>query len=369
MKTYRIMQVCASIALMLVPMYCLSQIKPVNACADGCIIITNPEELKEADPNDTTVNWSEGFRIIEPGTIGYNVNIPLKTKLPVRSWAIVRERNQTVLYCYFVAPFNATKEIWLGGDEAYIVDTKTGTRYTARGTDDPMSWNQTFGIKAPAGSWVEFRVYFPPLPKNVQEVYIFGVQKWGFRGQNKIWIGNTKTNQYDKKIPKFHVPQLIEPEKADYDPDDMDTYAVYNNAHLVQPMKEKTMAIWLTPEATYLALTAIQNWTREYFSFQSTIVLISESSSTKQYKLRKVLGLPTDRQFFIEGLVGDHQAFILEFEPLPLDVTTISYYEPEGQPFKAWGANWDATFITNLNVSELKANQKLFKYYKRKIKK
>ena len=368
MKKNKIYQSYVMVAMLLIPMYCFSQVKPVNACADASLF-TDPDELKEADPNDATVNWAEGFRIIEPGTVGYNVSTPRNIKATERSWAIVRERNRTVLYCYFVAPFNATKEIWLGGDEAYIVDTKTGTRYKARGTDDTKMWNQTFGIKAPAGSWVEFRVYFPPLPKDVQEVYIYGVQKWGLRGQNIIRIGDTKTNQYDKEVPKFHVPQLIEPEKANYDPDDMDTYAVYNNIHLVQPMKEKTMAIWLTPEATYLALTAVQNWTREYFSFQSTIVLISESTPTKQYKLRKVQGLPTDRLFFIEGIVGDHQAFIFEFEPLPLDVTTISYYEPKGQPFKAWGANWDETLIRHLKVSELKANQKLFKYYKRKIKK
>ncbi len=368
MKKYKRYQSYMMVAMLLVPMYCFSQVKPVNACADGSHY-TNPDELKEADPNDTTVNWAEGFRIIEPETIGYDVKTPRGSKWIERSWAIVRERNQTVLYCYFVVPFDATKEIWLGGDEAYIIDKKTGTKYKARGTDDPKMWNQTFGIKAPAGSWVEFRVYFPPLPKNLHEVYIYGVQKWGFRGQINIWIGNSEPNQYDKKVPKFHVPQLIEPEKDNYDPDDMGTYAVYNNAHLVQPMPEKTMAIWLTPEATYLAITAVQDWTREYFSFQSTIVLISDTNPSKKYKLRKVLGLPTDRQFFIEGVVGDHQAFILEFEPLPLDVTTVSYYEPEGQPFKAWGANWDETLISKMKISRLKVNQKLFKYYKRKIKK
>ena len=203
---------------------------------------------------------------------------------------------------------------------------------------------------------------------NVIEIY--GVQKWEFRGVRKIWIGKEgRDNLYDKKVPEFHIPQLVEAEKPNYNPDDMDTYAVYNNIHLVQPMKEKTMAIWLTPEATYLAITAVQDWTREYFSFQKSIVLISESIPSKSFKLRRVLGLPTDRQFFIEGIVGDHQAFIMEFEPLPLDVTSITYYEPEGEPFKAWHANWDETLIPNLNISELRANQKLFKYYKRKIKK
>lgn len=341
-----------------------------DACAHGTLR-TNPDELVEANPNDTTVNWAEGFNIVDDPTEVFNNEKDMISKYFIkRAWKIVREKKQTVLHCYFVVPYDATKEIWLGGDEAYIVDPKTGTRYKARGTDDPRMWGKTFGIKAPAHSVVEFRVYFPPLPKDVNVIEIYGVQKWEFRGVRKIWIGKAgRANLYDKKVPEFHIPQLVEAEKPNYNPDDMDTYAVYNNIHLVQPMKEKTMAIWLTPEATYLAITAVQDWTREYFSFQKSIVLISESIPSKSFKLRRVLGLPTDRQFFIEGIVGDHQAFIMEFEPLPLDVTSITYYEPEGEPFKAWHANWDETLIPNLNISELRANQKLFKYYKRKIKK
>ena len=233
MKKNKRYQSYVMVAILLIPMYCFSQVKPVNACADGSLF-TDPNELKEADPNDATVNWAEGFRIIEPGTVGYNVSTPRNIKATERSWAIVRERNRTVLYCYFVAPFNATKEIWLGGDETYIVDPKTGTRYKARGTDDPRMWGKTFGIKAPAHSVVEFRVYFPPLPKDVNVIEIYGVQKWEFRGVRKIWIGKEgRANLYDKKVPEFHIPQLVEAEKPNYNPDDMDTYAVYNNIHLV----------------------------------------------------------------------------------------------------------------------------------------
>jgi hypothetical protein len=52
----------------------------------------------------------------------------------------------------------------------------------------------------------------------------------------------------------------------------------------------------------------------------------------------------------------------MEFEPLPLDVQTITFVEPDIEPFNAWGANNKGIVLSNLNVKQLLDNQKLFEY-------
>ena len=69
----------------------------------------------------------------------------------------------------------------------------------------------------------------------------------------------------------------------------------------------------------------------------------------------------------MEGYSGDHIAFLYVFEPIPLDVNTISFLEPDSEPFKAWGANWKGDSKYGLDIDELRQNQKLFEYNKRKV--
>ena len=69
----------------------------------------------------------------------------------------------------------------------------------------------------------------------------------------------------------------------------------------------------------------------------------------------------------MEGYSGDYFALVYVFEPLPLNVETISFMEPDGEPFKAWGANWDGQAAMGLDVDALRQNQSLFEYNKRKI--
>ena len=68
----------------------------------------------------------------------------------------------------------------------------------------------------------------------------------------------------------------------------------------------------------------------------------------------------------MKGNAGDYVAYVIVFDPLPLDVTDITYIVPEGEPFSAWGANWSGCVLP-LNVRQLRDNQKLFNYYPRII--
>ncbi len=279
---------------------------------------------------------------------------------------LIEEGDQTVLHCYLMTGQDNMNNIWLGGDETYIVDVETGTRYKARGSYSPSLWGQTFGVKVPKGTMLDFPIYFPPLPQSVRKVRIYGVPNWNLRGSEDIWLRRkyAKADVYDT-IPHLRVPTLEYPAR-NYDKDNMDTYSCYGNAHLLAPMPERTMALWLTPETTYLAIAYELNWNKEYYGCEPGTVLV-DNATGKKYKLRKVQGLPMKDLFFIHGFAGDMFAMVLEFEPLPLSAANIDYLEADGEPFHVWGANWRGNHITNLPVPMLRENQKKFDYYERKV--
>jgi hypothetical protein len=68
----------------------------------------------------------------------------------------------------------------------------------------------------------------------------------------------------------------------------------------------------------------------------------------------------------MNGNAGDYVAYVLVFDPLPLELTKFTYIEPEGEPFNAWGANWSG-HVLPLDVKQLRDNQKLFVYQPRII--
>lgn len=189
-----------------------------------------------------------------------------------------------------------------------------------------------------------------------------------------VKIGNNYygTVQYYDTIPQFHKPRLLKAHMWDdkpYDKQDWNTWKVLTDAHLIKPMKEDTKAIWITPEATYLAIACEQNWTREYWGFSwgndRANVLLDDAG--RQYKLREVLGVPQNEMFFMEGNAGDYIAYLEVYDPLPLDMKTFTRVVPEGEPFNAWGASWKGSVQHNLSIEELRANQKLFEYHPRII--
>ena len=168
-------------------------------------------------------------------------------------------------------------------------------------------------------------------------------------------------------IPQFHKPYVHKEHMSEdkpYDAQNWNTWKVMRDAHLIKPLKDGTMALWRTPEATYLAIGFEQNWTTEYWSFGRDTRLVDDRGH--QYKIREIQGLPMDELFFMEGNAGDYVAYVLVFDPLPLELTKVTYIVPEGEPFNAWGANWSGC-VLSLDVQELRDNQKLFNYHPRII--
>jgi len=281
-------------------------------------------------------------------------------------WELKEEDNQTVLHCYFTMPAHPVKRMWLGGEETYIVDEETGVHYKPRVTT-PDVMQQYFTVQAPKDSLIDFTITFPPLPESTQYISITGVPNWGlYDSGNSIKINRRglENAEYDQK-PNIRVPQLKQPEQ-NYNKDDADTWAYYHKVHTIKPLEnQKTFALWRTPEATYLAKPHNQTWTREYYGYDDTTFLLDDNGN--QYKIKGIQGIPMNHLFWVEECAGDWFALVLEFEPIPLDVTQISYISLDGEPFNAWGANWKGTQIRNMDVETLRQNQKLFEYVERKI--
>ncbi|MBR5654364.1 MAG: hypothetical protein IKX22_09825 [Prevotella sp.] len=284
------------------------------------------------------------------------------------SWMLSEESGETVLHCYVKMPADIVTRLWLASEETCLVDRETGTQYRIRRTE-PECIRKHLSFKAPKDSILDFRIYFPPLAESTKEVTIFGVPGWGLIG-NPITVRphyEGRVNYYDT-IPLLRRPRLLlehVSEDALYDKQNWNTWKVYTDAHLIKPLADNTMAIWQTPDATYLAVAYEQNWTREYFGWEPGAMLVDESGM--QYHLREVQGVPKDEVFFMEGNAGDYIAYLMVFDPVPLDKPTISYIEPSGEPFNAWGANWNGLVLPNLDVEALRKNQPLFNYHPREV--
>lgn len=373
-RTNRIVLLCL-VALIGVTAQAQKKDAKVLASSKGVYLVGAPNAELDEETGMKTVVWHKTedrnkqtetlWAETVPTAEDFNFTLPKSPKNGLTSlcWELTEEGKYTVLHCYFQMPADVLKNFWLASDETGIVDKETGIHYRAI-RSVPDCWGKYFAVKASKGSMLDFQIYFPKLPVETTEIAIYGVPNWQMRGRNiKLKRAKEGNPSYDV-LPTFHTPRLVK-EEGKYHKDDADTWVAYTDAHLIKPVEEGTMALWRTSEATYLAYAKEQNWMREYFGVHSGTVLVDESGN--RYKLKELVGLPIDRNFWMEGYSGDYFALVYVFEPLPLNVETISFMEPDGEPFKAWGANWEGQAATGLDVEDLRQNQSLFEYNKRKI--
>ena len=292
-----------------------------------------------------------------------------ETPLTPMSWQLTEENGETVLHCYFLMPADIVYNFWLTDEEGCLLDKETGISYRARRTE-PDCYYKRFRIRGKKGSVLDFKIFFPKLPPTTKKVAIYGVPNWHLRGREVILnrqpsglVFHGVANYYDQ-TPEFHHPTKIADAK-DYDKDNFFTWSEYTDAHLIKPVPDGTMAMWLTPVATYVAVATEMNWRREFFGRYGNNILIDNAGH--QYKCKGVMDYPSIPYFWVQGMSGDYFAIVLIFEPLPLNLDTITYIVPEGEPFKANFANWSGEVKPNLSIRELRDNQKLFEYFPRQM--
>ena len=349
------------------------------------LFVARPEVKTDKQTNKTTAAWymtnmawikdycevkdvsiEKDFLKIFPEIANFTQN-DLNSVMPM-SWRLTDENNETVLHCYFRMPADEVTDLWLASEETCIVDQETGAQYRIRRTE-PETYRKHFTIRAKKDDIVDLKIFFAPLAETTKEVRIYGIPNWGMMGapvtvRHQVF-GTWEPLNYDT-IPQLRKPRVEKEHMSEdkpYDKQNWNTWKVMTDAHLIKPVKDGTMALWRTPEATYLAIGYEQNWTTEYWSFGHDIKLLDNAGH--QYKIREVQGLPLDELFFLKGNAGDYVAYVLVFDPLPLDISTITYIEPEGEPFNAWGANWSGKVLHDLSIKQLRDNQKLFDYQPR----
>ena len=363
-----------------------SETPGVNEYAKGMGMFISRPQVKKTDDNKTTaawymtnMSWIKDYCEVENAPIEKDIlkifpemiNLPQgeDSYMPM-SWRLTDENNETVLHCYFTMPADEVTDMWLASEETCLVDQESGAQYRIRRTE-PETYRKHFTIKAKKGDVVDQKIFFAPLAETTKEVRIYGVPNWSMMGTpvtvRHEAFGTLVYQEYDT-IPQLRKPRVEKEHMSEDKPYDMqnwNTWKVMTDAHLIKPVKDETMALWRTPEATYLAIGYEQNWTTEYWSFGHDIKLLDNAGH--QYKIREALGLPLDELFFMKGNSGDYVAYVLVFDPLPLNVSSFTYIEPEGEPFNAWGANWSGNVIPNISVQQLRENQKLFNYHPRMI--
>lgn len=325
-------------------------------------------------PNTENNTWHENIGILDnvPSIKAEDIYPDLSVTdmtgyVPIR-WKLTDEGDNTVLHCYLLMKADVVTNLWLGNAESVILDKETGTIYQAKSTVPECCYDKVFGVKGKKGNVLDLKINFPRLPETAKDLAIYGVPNWLMRGfdvkQNNLWMPDKEAMPAYDPVPQFHIAHMVK-DSVHYDKDNYGSWAVYNDPHLIKPVKEKTMALWRTPDATYLAIATEQNWIREYYGRGGDCILLSQQG--RQFKCKGVIGYPNNRTFWLEGYPGDYFAIVLIFEPLPLEVKSFTYVAPEGEPFNMWGANWDGEVIPNLEVQQLRKNQKLFEYHPRVV--
>lgn len=331
----------------------------------------------EKDRNLSIVKWPDTEYQEWHDTIGIVKNVPTINDNEVSfpwddyrgftpmTWKLVDEGKNTVLHCYMKMPSDIVTNFWLGSGETVLLDQETGIIYQPKATVPAECYNKVFSIESKKDSVLDFQIVYNRLPDKARKLKVYGLPEWKMRGtdiqRDMVTTMPLGSPDYDQ-VPKFHLPKLVK-DSLNYDRNVNQSWAVYKDVHTIKPVEDGTLALWRTKDATYLAMATEQNWYREWWGYGGNSVLMDDRGH--RYKCKGLVGFQNDRLFWVEGYPGDYFAIVLIFEPIPLDLDTFSYIEPEGEPINMWGANWSGEVRSDLKVSELRQNQKLFNYHKR----
>lgn len=344
------------------------------------VMMPLPEASADEKTGLTTIEWPSTENNSWHENIGIVSKVPVvkdiesvyekqyvKENFAPMKWCLTDEGENTVLHCYLMMKSDIVTNLWLGNAETTILDKETGIIYQAKATVPEKCYNKVFSVKGKKDTALDLQIVFPRLPESAKDLAIYGVPNWFMRGmdiQNMASVVKADASSLYDSAPDIHLATKLK-DANNYDKDNHESWSVYNDAHTIKPVKENTMALWRTKDATYLAIATEQNWIREYYGRGGNAVLLDNQGH--QYKCKDVMGYPNDNIFWLEGYPGDYFAIVLVFEPLPLHIENLTYIVPEGEPFNMWGADWQGQVTPNLEVSQLRKNQKLFEYHPRVV--
>lgn len=264
------------------------------------------------------------------------------------------------------------QEVWLGGDETFILDMATGVRYAATEAMRGAKLNAYNVIYNHKGDYIRFQIKFPKMKMYVDRdisktfVKIYGVPEAGLVGGQEYCLEDIRCvklfdwsrfpelnysplTAYNDSEPVLKQPRIVS-RPAHYVYTDTATYTVYTDLPKVYPltqreMEDNSVAFWTTPSATYVTQIVEIKHFRTVFGFNKNCVQISipndfddnteptiESLYTTPFPSVPAIEpvstapYPSEGNFIVEATPGDFVVFTMEFPPLPIGTNDVDVF-------------------------------------------
>lgn len=282
----------------------------------------------------------------------YYENNPTSTISKTSSSYSLSMNDSCSVFSFIVSVDSDYQEIWIGGEDTFIMDMETGTRYAARYALNDARLYCTNAIIKQKGKRLLFQIVFPRLPKNVNRICIYGIPSIGLMGGNCFEIDEIKRisffdpddypefffsplKQYEDEIPIFKHPLLVL-NSTSYNTNDIQTDPIFINAPRIYPIepeiiKRNRFAFWCTKDTTYVTqIFECKKTDNPYrISSNASLVIIEDSvvecCNTYPLELRIISAesFPLDKTFIIRGIPGDFVIIVMKFPPLPLKTNNV----------------------------------------------
>lgn len=278
-------------------------------------------------------------------------------------------RDSCTVLTFCLSIDSSYQEVWVGSDETFILDMSTGTRYVALDALRGAKLNSYNIVTGHKGERVFFQIRFPQLREypdgdiNTSYVKIYGVPAAGLNGGQEYMVGDIRCIQttdwnrfpelenspllsYEDSRPLLKQPRIVSTPKH-YVSEDTATYTVFSDLPKVYPltlsdMESCSVALWTTPQATYLTqIVEIKHFRTVIGLRKRSVELlipkvsrdsIELSGPTDVYDLYKPVRpisaapYPLEENFIVEAIPGDFVVFTIEFPPLPIGTNRVSVF-------------------------------------------
>ena len=272
-------------------------------------------------------------------------------------------RDSCMVLTFQVNIDSANQEIWVGGDETFILDMRSGTKYAAIEAMRGAKLNAYNVVDSVRRGWQWFQIRFPRLRRYETRdsqreetlVKIYGVPAAGLNGEQHYSLSELQPVQhfkwelypehdfspllaYEDAKPMLKQPRLVS-KPIHYNPDDTTTFPVYTDLPKVYPltaleMEHNSVALWCTPEVTYVtSIYEIKHFRTVFYIRDKHFVIgfpkdDDDDDDDDDMTLPNIMPLstepyPIDRNFIVEATPGDFVVFTFEYPPVPIGTNDV----------------------------------------------
>ena len=306
----------------------------------------------------------------------------------------LRQKEDCCVFSYVVRIDSNYQEVWVAGDETYLMDMETGTRYALRSILSDAKPNVFNIVKEQKGKYLVFELEFPSLAHTTKEISIYGIPTVGLMGNMCCSLEDLKPvgmfnindypylycsplTAYDDVKPCLRIPKLVK-QSEHYDANDQTTFPIYADAPTIYPVRpdiveKNRLAVWCTKDTTYVTQifeckrhlnpfsispnTALEIWDDDWW--------LKDNYSPKSLKILSAEVFPVGKNFLIEGTPGDYVPILMKFPPLPIGTNGLRVEMDDNDLFpEEWLIHRDySTYYYQWYIGYLRNNQQYVKPY------